>query len=557
MNNSTAEHLNWTHAWREQVLPTLVEQNWDLIVVGGGISGAGIIREAARRGWRCLLLEQHDFAWGTSSRSSKMVHGGLRYIRQGEFALTRDSVRERQRLLEDAAGLVEPLAFVYPHYRGEFPGRWWLTGALCLYDAFAGQSLHRFYPARQVPEIVPGLQQDKLSGASQYQDALTDDAGLVMHVLAEARALGACIVSQVKVVAPVYRDISHAAAESTQRRIVGLQIEDRLSGQQWSLACQAVAQAKGVWTEAAVLSGQTQHIRPLRGSHLLLPRSRLPVQQALSVQHPQDQRLMFIFPWQGATVVGTTDIDNHGDLSQEASISQAEVAYLLAGCAKVFPDAQITQSDVLSTWSGVRPIVAKTGTGVHKPSDESREHVLWIEPGRVSLAGGKLTTFRLLALEVLAACAVFNGRSMQETPHAVQRAAPDAPVDCLVDLPAELQRRLYGRYRADWSNFCHVFKQVGAQQIAHTSILWAQLAYACEHELVIHLDDLLLRRTRLGLLVAQGAVALLEQVRVLCQPRLGWDAQRWAEEQQRYLQIYQQFYSLPNAALPTLSKGTN
>ena len=191
MNNSSAGHLNWNQAWREHVLPRLAEQTWDLIVVGGGITGAGIIREAARRGWRCLLLEQRDFAWGTSSRSSKMVHGGLRYISQGEFALTRDSVRERQRLLTDEAGLVEPMAYVYPHYRGEFPGRWIFTGVLCLYDRFAGQSLHKFYPARHVPEVVAGLQLDKLTGASQFQDALTDDARLVMQVLAQARALGA------------------------------------------------------------------------------------------------------------------------------------------------------------------------------------------------------------------------------------------------------------------------------------------------------------------------------------------------------------------------------
>lgn len=547
MNNSSAGDLNWTGAWREQVLPTLAKQNWDLIVVGGGIIGAGIIREAARRGWRCLLLEQRDFAWGTSSRSSKMVHGGLRYIGQGEFALTRASVRERQRLLLDAPGLVEPMLYLYPHYRGEFPGRWLFAGVLYLYDRFAGQSLHQFYPARQVVEMVPGLQQENLIGASQFQDAITDDAGLVMHVLAEARALGACIVNNVEVLQPVYSANSDSAEESTERRIVGVSIQDKLSGQQWQLSSGAVAQATGVWTDAAALSGQRQHIRPLRGSHLLIARARLPVQQALSFKHPQDQRLMFIYPWQGATVVGTTDIDHHGDANQEAFISQSELDYLLAGCAKVFPSAQITQNDVISTWSGVRPIVAKSRKGEHKPSDESREHVLWTEPGRVSIAGGKLTTFRLLALEVLQACAEFNGRSMQETSFETQSAAQNMPDNCLADLSEDIQRRLYGRYRANWLSFCKVFKQVGAEQIRDTPIFWAELAYACEHELVMHLDDLLLRRTHLGLLLEQGAEALLDQVRALCQPRLGWNNERWLEEQQRYLAIYQQFYSLPNA----------
>lgn len=552
MSKSSAGDLNWNSAWREQVLPTLAEQSWDLIVVGGGIIGAGIIREAARRGWRCLLLEQRDFAWGTSSRSSKMVHGGLRYISQGEFALTRDSVRERQRLLTDAPGLVKPMQYLYPHYRGEFPGRWLFAGVLYLYDRFAGRSLHQFYPALQVVEMMPGLQQDNLIGASQFQDAVTDDAGLVMHVLAEARALGACIVNNVEVLQPVYSADIDISQNSTVRRVVGVQVKDTLSCQQWQLSAQAVAQATGVWTDAAALSGQRQYIRPLRGSHLLISHGRLPVQQALSFKHPQDQRLIFIYPWQGATVVGTTDIDHHGDANQEAFISQSELDYLLVGCAKVFPSAQITQDDVISTWSGVRPIVAKSGKGAHKPSDESREHVLWIEPGRVSIAGGKLTTFRLLALEVLQACAVFNGRSMQETAQASPSAAQNMPDNFLNNLPEDIQRRLYGRYRADWLSFCKVFKQVGAQKIGDTPIFWAELAYACEHELVMHLDDLLLRRTHLGLLVEQGAAALLDQVKVLCQPRLGWDEQHWLQEQQRYLVIYQQFYSVPNALAATV-----
>ena len=544
MTYSVGKTQQWTQGWRERIVPELPKHSWDLIVVGGGITGAGVILEAAKRGWRCLLVEQNDFAWGTSSRSSKMVHGGLRYISQGQFALTRDSVRERQLLLDHESGLVDPLPFLYPFYQGEFPGRWVFTGILWLYDFFAGKSLQQFHPPWQVPMLVDGLQQDNLKGASQFQDAVTDDVRLVMHVLAEARALGACVVSHVRVLERVYS----VAGAGQQRRVSGVRIEDTLTGEQLELSCQALAQATGVWTDAAGLSQQQQHIRPLRGSHLLLPSWRLPVSYSISFKHPEDGRLLFIFPWEGATVIGTTDIDHHDDLNQEAAISQTEVDYLLAGCAKVFPRAQITAADVLSTWSGVRPIVVKNTGGKHKPSDESREHVLWVEPGCVSLAGGKLTTFRLLALEMLQACSAFNGCSMQETAPASELSAPGPEDECLAGLPVSRQRRLYGRYRANWSAFCAVFKQVGAQQVGDTPIFWAELAYACEHELVIHLDDLLIRRSRFGLLLAQGGFALLEQVRELCQPRLGWDDQRWAQEQQRYLTIYQQFYSLPNAA---------
>ncbi len=544
MTDAVGKAQQWTQSWREQILSELPKQRWDLIVVGGGITGAGVILEAAKRGWRCLLLEQNDFAWGTSSRSSKMVHGGLRYISQGQFALTRDSVRERQLLLDNEAGLVEPLPFLYPYYRGEFPGRWVFTGILWLYDFFAGKSLQQFHPPWQVPLLVDGLQEDNLKGASQFQDAVTDDVRLVMHVLAQARALGACVVSHLRVLERLY-SVAGAGAE---RRVSGVRIEDTLTGEPLELSCQALAQTIGVWTDAASLSQQQQHIRPLRGSHLLLPSRRLPVSYSVSFKHPEDGRLLFIFPWEGATVIGTTDIDHHEDLNQEPAISQAEVDYLLAACAKVFPRAQITAADVLSTWSGVRPIVAKGTGGTHKPSEESREHVLWVEPGCVSLAGGKLTTFRLLALEMLQACSVFNGCSMQETAQAHKLSTPRPKDDCLAGLPISLQRRLYGRYRANWLAFCAVFKQVGAKQVGNTPICWAELAYACEHELVIHLDDLLIRRTRFGLLLTQGGLALLEQVRELCQPRLGWDDQRWAQEQQRYLAIYQQFYSLPSTA---------
>jgi glycerol-3-phosphate dehydrogenase len=181
---------NWNAAWRERALPELATRDWDLIVVGGGISGAGILREAARRGWKCLLLEQRDFAWGTSSRSSKMVHGGLRYIAKGQFGLTRDSVRERQRLLQEAPGLVDPLSFIMAHYQGGFPGPKVFGGLLAVYDALAGKRSHLYYPLQQLRYLAPGIKEDGLLGGTRFFDAVTDDARLVQRVLGEARAEG-------------------------------------------------------------------------------------------------------------------------------------------------------------------------------------------------------------------------------------------------------------------------------------------------------------------------------------------------------------------------------
>ena len=522
---------NWNAAWRTQALPELAARDWDLIVVGGGISGAGILREAARRGWKCLLLEQRDFAWGTSSRSSKMVHGGLRYIAKGQFGLTRDSVRERQRLLHEAPGLVDPLSFLMPHYRGGFPGPKVFGGLLALYDALAGKRNHLFYSLQQLRYLAPGLKEDGLLGATRFFDAVTDDARLVLRVLDEARADGGEALNGMRVI-ELLRD---------NGRVVGLLAEDCESGQRYSLRSRALAQATGAWADQLRQKSGREHIRPLRGSHLLLPAWRLPVAHALSFMHGADRRPVFVFPWEGATVVGTTDLDHRESLEQDARISTEELEYLLAACAQQFPSAAITAGDVLSTWAGVRPVVSDGAEG-RKPSDEKREHALWIEPGCVTLAGGKLTTFRLLALEVLQACAEFVGHPLAD--HGAATFAPCAPV-LMPSLNDSQQRRLSGRFGRALPGVLALLDELGSETVAGSETLWAELAWAAEHELVLHLDDLLLRRTRLGLLLAAGAKAELPRIRALCQARLGWSDERWQQEEHEYLDLWRRCYSLP------------
>ena len=524
------EGSNWNAAWREQALPELAARDWDLIVVGGGISGAGILREAARRGWKCLLLEQRDFAWGTSSRSSKMVHGGLRYIAKGQLKLTRDSVRERQRLLQEAPGLVDPLSFIMAHYRGGFPGPRVFGGLLALYDALAGKRNHLFYPLQQLRYLAPGLKEDGLLGGTRFFDAVTDDARLVQRVLGEARSEGGEALNGMRVV--------ELLREGGQ--VSGLLAEDAESGRLYRLKSRVVAQATGAWADQLRKKTGQEHIRPLRGSHLLLPAWRLPVAHAFSFMHEQDGRPVFVFPWEGATVIGTTDLDHPAPLEQEARISPGEVDYLLAACAQQFPAAGVKAADVLSTWAGVRPVVSDGAPG-RKPSDEKREHALWVEPGCVTLAGGKLTTFRLLALEVLQACAPFVGRTVQD-----QGAATFAPVprQPLPNLSPSQQKRLIGRYGRALPQLLALLEQLGSESVAGTDTLWAELAWAAEQELVLHLDDLLLRRTRLGLLLAKGGAAELPRIRALCQARLGWDDARWQREEADYLALWQQCYSL-------------
>lgn len=525
---------NWNAAWRAQALPGLAARDWDLIVVGGGICGAGILREAARRGWRCLLIEQRDFAWGTSSRSSKMVHGGLRYIAKGQFRLTRESVRERQRLLAEAPGLVDPLSFVFAHYRGAFPGRRVFGALLTLYDALAGARHHRYYARQQLDYLAPGLKQPGLLGGSRFCDAVTDDARLVLRVLDEARADGGEALNGLRVV-ELLREGD---------RVVGLLAEDSETSQRLRFTSAVVAQATGAWTDRLRPGAGPARIRPLRGSHLLLPSWRLPLAHAFSFLHDADRRPVFVFPWEGATVIGTTDLDHDQDLDHEARISPAEVRYLLAACAQQFPVARINAADVVSTWAGVRPVIGH-GAAATRPSDETREHALWTEPGCVTLAGGKLTTFRLLALEVLRACAPMLGRTLEASADAVFRAQPPLP---LAPLSAGQQRRLRGRYGPALAGFAALLAQLGEagrEPVGATQTLWAELAFACEQELVLHLDDLLLRRTRVGLLLAGGGRAELPRIRALCQRRLGWDDAHWEREQDRYLDLWRRCYSLP------------
>jgi glycerol-3-phosphate dehydrogenase len=525
---------DWNAAWRQQILPTLTAETWDLIVIGGGISGAGILREAARRGWRCLLLEQRDFAWGTSSRSSKMVHGGLRYIAKGQWRLTRDSVRERQRLLDEAPGLVEPMSFMMPHYRGGFPGPRVLGGLLSVYDALAGRRSHRFHDAQQLRYLAPGVKENDLLGGTSFVDALTDDARLVMRVLSEARAEGAVVVNGVRV-EQLLRE---------NGRVCGVQIEDCETGSSLQLRCGVLAVATGAWAERLRPTEAPRQLRPLRGSHLLLPGWRLPVAQAFTFMHERDRRPVFVFPWEGATVVGTTDLDHREDLDQSASISAEELDYLLAACTQQFPGAEVTANDVLSTWSGVRPVVGSAGAHHDKPSNETREHVLWQEPGCVTLAGGKLTTFRPQAIEVLKACA-----AMLERPF-VDDAAPvfaAVPVQAIPELSSHQWRRLAGRHGRDLPRLAQLIKEVSHETVGATDTLWAELAFASEAEMVLHLDDLLLRRTRLGLLLPRGGEEYFTAIRQLCQPRLGWSDAHWQQEEQRYRALWQRHHGLPDA----------
>lgn len=525
----------WLAGGRSQALAAIqATHHWDLIIVGGGITGAGIYREAACRGLKVLLLEQRDFAWGSSSRSSKMVHGGLRYLGSGQFKLAYESVSERQKLLHALPGLVKPLPFLWEHRRGVFPGPWLFDKVVMLYDWMAGERSRQFIPQSIREFWVPGFRQD-ISGMTRYNDGVTDDARLVMRVLHEGNTQGGWALNYVRALSPL----------TTQGRVTGLQVQDESSSAIFSLKARCVINATGAWTDSLRSAlGQDQVIRPLRGSHFAVPYARLPLSFAVGYFHPQDKRPVFVFPWEGVTVVGTTDLDHDQGLNQEAHISEQELAYLLHGVNSCFPDAALCREDILSTWAGVRPVVAtpaKEGSQT-RPSDEKREHVVLDDGGLISIAGGKLTTYRLLALEVLTQALPYLKHQLtaaqlrQPYPFTSVSSAPPAGTS-----PAEI--RLWDRYGSVAPRILAQGDE--AKVLAGTQTLLAELRWSAAQESVQHLDDLLLRRTRIGLLLPEGGRALLSQIRQVCQEALGWSDPQWQAEVERYLAIIAHYYSLP------------
>lgn len=509
-----------------------IAQPCHVLIIGGGITGAGILHEAAHRGLTAILVERGDFASGTSSRSSKLVHGGLRYIKEGKIGLTRESVLEREALLAQAPGLVDPLSFLMPHYPGGKPGPALLGIGLAIYDLLAWDWKHRYVDAAEALRLAPPLRREGLTGAHIYTDATTDDARLVLRLLQEAQDAGAVAINYAEVTQLGQRDGLVAQAS----------VIDRVGGEQVTLNARVIVNATGASADALRVNvGAAPALRPLRGSHLLLPDWRLPLAQAVAFSHPRDGRPVFAYPWSGITLVGTTDLDHTGNLRDEPSISQPELTYLLEALADHFPDSAITRDDVVSTYAGVRPVVA---SGAADPSKESRDQLLLEERGLITITGGKLTTFRPMAIAALRA-------AMRHLPTHTMRGAPatfrHATVSDARGLSSTATRRLAGRYGEHAQAVIDGANEGELEPIGGSDTLWAELRYAAEHEAVVHLDDLLLRRTRIGLLQRDGGVALLPRIRACCAAALGWDDARWNDETQAYATLWQRHYGVPHA----------
>jgi glycerol-3-phosphate dehydrogenase len=519
----TSSELRWDAAWRERTWSSLSDP-WDLIVVGGGIVGAGILRAAAASGVRALLLERGDFASGTSSRSSQLVHGGLRYLAQGQLGLTRSAVTERDRLLRDTPGLVTPLDFLFPFYEGDRARKLGYAAALTAYDALARRRSLRRVSAPDFALLSPSSHPLELIGGLRYREAQTDDARLVLRVLREGVGGGG-------------RALSYAPVSSLLRDrdgVCGVRVRDAILGRETEARATVVVNATGAWAdELRAEVGGAARMRPLKGSHLVFPASRFPTSIGVNVLHPTDGRPITVAPWQGATLVGTTDIDHPKELGNDIAITPAEVDYLLAALTSPFRSLNLSRNDIVSTWSGVRPTVS---TGAATASRELRAHVVWDEEGLLTVTGGKLTTFRLIAQDALKTAS-------RRLPALAVPAVPAAAHDRWPGSDSTSVRRVSGRHGAEAADVLAVAEPGELAPLGGTPVTAAELRWAARCEGVAHLDDLLLRRVRLGLLLPDGGAELFPLVRRICQHELAWTDPRWEQEWTAYSDLIARCHS--------------
>ncbi len=484
---------------RQAALAALNDQTFDLAIIGGGITGAGIARDAALRGLKVALIEKLDFASGTSSKSSKLVHGGLRYLEQAEFKLVFESVNERKLLLERARHLVRPMPFLVPNYKGD--RRWlvtldfglWIYEALCL---FRTPKLHKAWGATGTLKLEPGLKRDALNGAISYSDCRTDDARLTLENVLDAQANGAVVLNHARA----------GALLKTGDRISGITVHDELGGGSVDVRAQVVINSTGPWSdEVRALAGDEGLLKPARGSHIVVDTQRLPVSNALMMLNPVDARVVFAIPWGlGRTVIGTTDTFYDGPLD-EVHADRSDADYLLSTANHYFPDAKLVLDDVLATWSGLRPLI-KPHNSEKGASAVSREHMLETKEGFITIAGGKLTTYRRMAQEVVdVALEQLGGFRPHST---AKRALPGSMgLESDADLDARIAA-LEGFGKDIATNLTLTYGVRGAEVTARAAAdksaldrldpelpyIWAQIDEAVDHEFAATLDDVLSRR---------------------------------------------------------------
>jgi glycerol-3-phosphate dehydrogenase len=530
-------------------LSELGSRRFDVLVIGGGVTGAGVALDAVTRGYSVALVEKTDFASGTSSKATKLVHGGIRYLPNFDFALVHEALVERGLLLQNAPYLVRPLGFVLPLYEGDrhpvgmpftTPGgiglRYLLDLGLWLYDILAGKHnihRHRHLSRQQVLRYAPTLVTEGLKEGFIYYDAQTHDARLTLALIRTAAQYGATITNYSEVISFV----------SEGDKLTGARVCDRLSGQEITVQARHIVNATGIFSEQveALTGAEPQvQIEPSKGVHLVLSAQDLQLgDAAIVLPETEDQRILFIVPWQSRVIFGTTDTGT-GDLDHPAA-TQQDITYLLKYLNR-YLSVHLTEADIISTFAGYRPLMKPRQTA-HSTARLSRTHAVLESPsGLVSIGGGKLTTYRRMA---------------QDTVDVLNRRDGSKPVHPTINLPlqgsagwAVKQRELKSRgeqlglsaqtidhlghsYGAEASTILELVAadaSLSKRLIEDLPYIKAEIVYGCRYEMAMTPDDVLARRTSITLEDRQRGAGIVEEV-----ARLMAQEQAWSEGQQQTL----------------------
>jgi glycerol-3-phosphate dehydrogenase len=512
---------------RAEALALLAEGSFDVLVIGGGITGAGVARDAAMRGLSVALVEAQDFASGTSSRSSRLVHGGVRYLEHGQLGLVFESCRERRILSQIAPHLVRPLQFIWPVYEKARIKLWKLRAGLFLYDALAlGRNLgrHHTLSTHVVTALEPELRAMGMVGGASYFDAATDDIRLTLATILGARDSGAVVVNHVSV-----HDLL-----MTSDGVCGARAVDLRTGVDLEIRARTVVNAAGPWSDAIRRMAEPQARRAVRGTkgvHVSVPRDRLRNNGALTLLSPIDGRVMFVLPAGQFSIIGTTDTDYDGR-PERVRATVADVTYLLRSANAFFPGAHLMASDVVSAWAGIRPLVA---SGDKSPDAASREHAIaWTVPGLLSVTGGKLTTYRAMAADVMDTIArrlrVGHGRAATHKESlpggdieslddelALARATVGAP-----DIAEHLVHAYGTRWRALWQ-MASVDRSLAERLVPELPYIAAELEWGVTHEMARTLGDLLIRRLHVAFETRDHALSIAEIVAEHLAPMMAWN----------------------------------
>ena len=523
-------------------------------MIGGGITGSGVARDAALRGLTVALVERDDFASGTSSRSSRLIHGGLRYLEHGYLQLVVEASAERRRLLRLAPHLVRPLAFTWPVYRGARVARWKLGAGLALYDAlslFRNIAGHRRLSAAEIAQREPALAREGLVGGAVYYDAATNDSRLTLANALGAAAAGAVIVNHAEVRKLVLE----------QGRVTGAVVADRLGDTERRITVRAriVVNATGPWTDAIRRledPGAPPAVRATKGAHVAVTRARIGNRDALTLLSPVDGRVMFVLPAGPNAIIGTTDTDTAVP-PDNVRACERDVRYLLESANAFFPAARLAPGDVVSAWAGIRPLVA-SGFG-DGPASASREHsIVRTAHGVIEITGGKLTTYRVMAAQVVDAALAALGRDGGRPPTEsvplpggdMESIAEEVALATASVGAAATARHLVESYGAKWRDVWEIAmadRALAEQLVPGLPYLRAEMVYGVTAELACTLADLLIRRTHAAFEMRdRGRAAATEAARIIA-PLLGWSGDDVTERLREYERDAERMFAVDEA----------